>query len=170
MNLSIFQSLPDIWGIDQIFPILPLQGLDRPTTRRAVLRDMTCDSDGRIDHYVDGDGIETTLPLPDATDVDQLAFFMTGAYQEILGDMHNLFGDTDAADVSLDAEGNAQVRHLAHGETLASVLRQVNHDPEDLFRQLESRIETAGLAENERLRLLEQIRQGLESYTYLTGD
>ncbi|WP_295719193.1 biosynthetic arginine decarboxylase [uncultured Halovibrio sp.] len=168
MNLSIFQSLPDIWGIDQIFPILPLQGLDQPTTRRAVLRDMTCDSDGRIDHYVDGDGIETSLPLPDATDVDQLAFFMTGAYQEILGDMHNLFGDTDAADVSLDAAGNAQVTHLAQGETLASVLRQVNHDPENLFRQLESRIETAGLADEERLRLLEQIRQGLGSYTYLT--
>ncbi|MGM0450457.1 MAG: biosynthetic arginine decarboxylase [Pseudomonadota bacterium] len=170
MNLSIFQSLPDIWGIDQIFPILPLQGLDRPATRRAVLRDMTCDSDGRIDHYVDGDGIETTLPLPEDTEVDQLAFFMTGAYQEILGDMHNLFGDTDAVDVRLDDQGAARVTHLAYGETLASVLRQVNHDPEALFGQLQSRLETADLPDDERQRLTDQIRQGLDSYTYLTDD
>ena len=170
MNLSVFQSLPDIWGIDQIFPILPLHGLNRPVTRRAVLRDMTCDSDGRIDHYVDGDGIETTLPLPADTDVDQLAFFMTGAYQEILGDMHNLFGDTDAADVRLDEGGNARITHLAHGETLASVLRQVNHDPDALFRQLQSRLETAGLPDGERRQLTDEIRQGLDSYTYLTDD
>ncbi len=170
MNLSVFQSLPDIWGIDQIFPILPLEGLDRPATRRAVLRDMTCDSDGRIDHYVDGEGIETTLPLPADTDVNQLAFFMTGAYQEILGDMHNLFGDTDAVDVRLDTEGRARVTHLAHGETLANVLRQVNHDPEALFRQLQSRLETAALPEEERRRLTDEIRQGLDSYTYLIDD
>ena len=170
MNLSVFQSLPDIWGIDQIFPILPLRGLDRPITRRAVLRDMTCDSDGRIDHYVDGDGIETTLPLPEDTEVDQLAFFMTGAYQEILGDMHNLFGDTDAVDVRLDDRGDARITHLAHGETLARVLRQVNHDPEALSRQLQSRLESAGLPDDERRQLTDGIRQGLDSYTYLTDD
>ncbi|XOZ32225.1 biosynthetic arginine decarboxylase [Halomonadaceae bacterium KBTZ08] len=170
LNLSIFQSLPDIWGIDQIFPILPLQGLDQPTSRRAVLRDMTCDSDGRIDHYVEGDGIETTLPLPADTDVDQLAFFMTGAYQEILGDMHNLFGDTDAVDVCLDPEGEARITHLAHGETLANVLRQVNHDPDALFQQLASRLEQSPLTAEERNKLLEQIRNGLDSYTYLTDE
>jgi len=85
VNFSMFQSLPDVWGIDQIFPILPLEGLHRPPTRRALVRDMTCDSDGRIDHYVDGDGIEATLPLPEGEDTKLLAFFLTGAYQEILG-------------------------------------------------------------------------------------
>ncbi|MEQ6886273.1 biosynthetic arginine decarboxylase [Salicola sp. Rm-C-2C1-2] len=170
MNLSIFQSLPDIWGIGQIFPILPLQGLDRWGSRRAVLRDMTCDSDGRIDHYVDRDSIETTLPLPEDTDVEELAFFMTGAYQEILGDMHNLFGDTDAVDLSLDERGNACVTQLAHGETLASVLRQVNHDPDELLRQLASRLEAACLPAGERQQLLKQIHAGLASYTYLIDE
>ncbi|HEY9121121.1 MAG TPA: biosynthetic arginine decarboxylase, partial [Marinobacter sp.] len=96
VNFSLFQSLPDVWGIDQIFPIMPINGLNRPLTRRAVIQDITCDSDGRIDRYVDGQGIETTFPLPEETPEEPMlmGFFMTGAYQEILGDMHNLFGDT----------------------------------------------------------------------------
>src|SRR5690606_17438845 len=102
VNFSLFQSLPDIWGIDQIFPILPLENLDQPPTRRAVLQDITCDSDGRVDLYVDEQGVETTLPLPpySADRPYLLCFFMTGAYQEILGDMHNLFGDTNSIDVA----------------------------------------------------------------------
>src|SRR5690606_40332358 len=98
VNFSLFQSVPDVWGINQIFPILPIAGLDQPTGTRAVLQDITCDSDGRIDQYVDGEGLETTLPLP-ANHDGELGIFMVGAYQEILGDMHNLFGDTDSVDV-----------------------------------------------------------------------
>ena len=111
VNFSLFQSLPDIWGIGQIFPILPIAGLDQRPQRRGVIQDITCDSDGRIHQYVDGQGIESTLPLPDYDPQHplRLAFFMVGAYQEILGDMHNLFGDTDAVDVVFDATGQVQI-------------------------------------------------------------
>src|SRR5690606_38650144 len=104
VNFSLFQPVPDGWGIDQIFPVLPLNWLDRPPTRRAVIQDITCDSDGRIDAYVDGQGVETTLPLPEWGEGEErlLGFFLVGAYQEILGDLHNLFGDTDSVDASLD--------------------------------------------------------------------
>ena len=101
VNFSLFQSMPDAWGIDQLFPVLPLEGLDQVPERRAVLLDITCDSDGAIDHYIDGDGIATTMPMPeyDPENPPMLGFFMVGAYQEILGNMHNLFGDTEAVDV-----------------------------------------------------------------------
>lgn len=101
VNFSLFQSMPDAWGIDQLFPVLPLEGLDKPPERRAVLLDITCDSDGTIDHYIDGDGVATTMPMPpyDPENPPLLGFFMVGAYQEILGNMHNLFGDTAAVDV-----------------------------------------------------------------------
>merc|ERR1712138_126006 len=91
VNFSLFQSVPDVWGIEQIFPVLPLSGLDKAPTRRAVIQDITCDSDGRIDSYVDGQGVETTLPLPEWANDDErwLGFFLVGAYQEILGDPHN---------------------------------------------------------------------------------
>ncbi|MDQ0627776.1 arginine decarboxylase-like protein [Pantoea agglomerans] len=94
VNFSLFQSMPDAWGIDQLFPVLPLEGLNKKPERRAVLLDITCDSDGTIDHYVDGDGIATTMPMPeyDLDNPPMLGFFMVGAYQEILGNMHNLFG------------------------------------------------------------------------------
>ena len=97
-NLSVFQSMPDVWGIDQIFPILPLHRLDEEPLRRATLQDLTCDSDGHIEYYVDGEGVESSLPLH-ALRADEpylLGIFLIGAYQEILGDQHNLFGDTDA--------------------------------------------------------------------------
>lgn len=168
LNFSVFQSLPDVWGIDQIFPILPLQGLLRPATRRAIVQDLTCDSDGRIDRYVDGQGIESTLPLPEGEDQELLAFFMTGAYQEILGDMHNLFGDTDAVDVTLDSEGRAQTSNAARGDTLADVLAHVNFDPTALQRRLAAQVEQATLTDRERADLLEAVETGLASYTYLT--
>ncbi len=167
LNFSVFQSLPDVWGIDQIFPILPLQGLLQPATRRAIVQDMTCDSDGRIDRYVDGQGIESTLPLPEGEDQGLLAFFMTGAYQEILGDMHNLFGDTDAVDVTLDSEGRPQARNATSGDTLADVLTHVNFDPTVLQERLAGQVERTPLTEAERARLLEAVEAGLAGYTYL---
>lgn len=170
VNFSMFQSLPDVWGIDQIFPILPLEGLHRPPTQRALVRDMTCDSDGRIDYYVDGDGIEATLPLPEGDDISLLAFFLTGAYQEILGDMHNLFGDTDAVDIRLDDRGRPRVTHMARGQTLANVLEQVNYRPQRLLEQLSEQLDDAGLPPSERYQLLEKVREGLEGYTYLASD
>ncbi|MBZ2190400.1 biosynthetic arginine decarboxylase [Alcanivorax sp. JB21] len=166
LNFSVFQSVPDVWGISQVFPILPLTGLDQPPTVRAVLQDITCDSDGRIDQYVDGEGLETTLPLPENYG-DELGIFMVGAYQEILGDMHNLFGDTDSVDVDIDAQGGIHLDEAIQGDTVSSVLRYVNYDPDKLLALLGEQFTRIRLPEAERDALLAEIRDGLAGYTYL---
>lgn len=169
VNFSLFQSLPDVWGIDQIFPVMPINGLDRPLCRRAVIQDITCDSDGRIDRYVDGQGIETTLPLPEEKAGDPLlmGFFMTGAYQEILGDMHNLFGDTHSVDVHLTDAGHYTVSDAIHGDTVAKVLRYVNFEPAALLQSYQHQFEASELGTEEQEQLLGELRNGLEGYTYL---
>lgn len=169
VNFSLFQSLPDIWGIEQIFPVLPIRGLDQAIARRAVIQDITCDSDGRIDLYVDGQGVETTLPLPAHTDEQPLliGFFMTGAYQEILGDMHNLFGDTHSVDVSLDPDGHYQLGETTAGDTVADILRYVNFDPEALVMAYRMQFSASGLPEEQQRQLLKELENGLEGYTYL---
>lgn len=169
VNFSLFQSLPDIWGIDQIFPVLPIRGLQHPLTRRAVIQDITCDSDGRIDRYVDGQGVETTLPLPEA-DPDQpllMGFFMTGAYQEILGDMHNLFGDTHSVDVQLANDGTMTVSPPTEGDTVADILRYVNFDPDNLSQAYRERFAASRMSSEEQVELLAEVEAGLEGYTYL---
>jgi arginine decarboxylase len=169
VNFSLFQSLPDIWGIEQIFPILPLTGLDRAPTRRGVIQDITCDSDGRIDTYVDDQGLDATLPLPEwhAEEEKLLGFFMVGAYQEILGDLHNLFGDTDSVDASLDDEGQWQLSHAIQGDSEAQVLRYVNFDPDQLAARLARQLKSSNLNALEQADLLEDLKAGLEGYTYL---
>jgi len=166
VNFSLFQSVPDVWGIDQIFPILPISGLNEAPSLRAVLQDITCDSDGRIDQYVDGEGLETTLPLP-AGNNGELGIFMVGAYQEILGDMHNLFGDTDSVDVEIGAGGEIRLDHAIQGDTVSSVLRYVNFEPDKLLAALETRCQEAALNDQERGQFLDDIRDGLAGYTYL---
>ncbi|MCK0538127.1 biosynthetic arginine decarboxylase [Alcanivorax quisquiliarum] len=166
VNFSVFQSVPDVWGIGQIFPILPLSGLQNPLTARAVVQDITCDSDGRIDQYVDGEGLENTLPLPENAG-DELGIFMVGAYQEILGDMHNLFGDTDAVDVDIDADGNIHLDEAIQGDTVSSVLRYVNYEPEALLETLAAHCQRAALSDAERQTFMTDIREGLAGYTYL---
>lgn len=166
VNFSLFQSIPDVWGIKQIFPILPIAGLNEETGSRAVLQDITCDSDGRIDQYVDGEGLETTLPLPENHN-GELGIFMVGAYQEILGDMHNLFGDTDSVDVELSDDGEIVLDHAIQGDTVSSVLRYVNFDPDKLFGALEDHCRDGALSHEERQQFLGEIREGLAGYTYL---
>ncbi|WP_168012686.1 biosynthetic arginine decarboxylase [Halomonas salinarum] len=169
VNFSLFQSVPDVWGIQQIFPVLPLSGLDRQPTRRAVVQDITCDSDGRIDSYVDGQGVEATLPLPDWQHDEEklLGFFLVGAYQEILGDLHNLFGDTDSVDAALDENGNWILSEPILGDDVAKVLGYVNFDAEVLRRKLSRQLEASGLPEAQRRAFLDDLHAGLESYTYL---
>jgi len=169
VNFSLFQSLPDVWGIDQIFPVMPINGLDRPLCRRAVIQDITCDSDGRIDRYVDGQGIETTLPLPaeKAGDPLLMGFFMTGAYQEILGDMHNLFGDTHSVDVHRNNDGGYTVSDAIQGDTVAKVLRYVNFEPAELLQSYQHQFGASALPASEQAALLAELRGGLEGYTYL---
>jgi arginine decarboxylase len=172
INFSLFQSLPDVWGIDQIFPIMPINGLHRPLNRRAVIQDITCDSDGRIDRYVDGQGIETTLPLPADVPGEPLlmGFFMTGAYQEILGDMHNLFGDTHSVDVRLDSDkpgGGYTISDPIQGDTVAKVLRYVNFEPDALIRAYENKLAGSDLDSATCQTLLAELAGGLSGYTYL---
>ncbi|MDW5378375.1 biosynthetic arginine decarboxylase [Halomonas sp. HP20-15] len=169
VNFSLFQSLPDVWGIKQVFPVLPLTGLDREPTRRGVIQDITCDSDGRIDSYVDGQGLESTLPLPEWDDHDDklLGLFLVGAYQEILGDLHNLFGDTDSVDAALDADGQWQLSSLQHGDRVADVLRYVNFDAEVLRARLDAQLQASSLDDAERTHFMDDLAAGLEGYTYL---
>lgn len=166
VNFSVFQSIPDVWGIDQVFPILPLAGLDQPVGVRAVLQDITCDSDGRIDQYVDGDGLEATLPLP-AGHEGRLGIFMVGAYQEILGDMHNLFGDTDACDIEVTDDGGIRLEHAIQGDSVSSVLRYVNFEPTELLATLEAKCQQSALSDAERAQFMLELKDGLEGYTYL---
>ncbi|MBB1486560.1 biosynthetic arginine decarboxylase [Oceanospirillum sediminis] len=168
-NFSLFQSLPDVWGIDQIFPILPLSQLHQPPLRRGVIQDITCDSDGRIDLYVDGQGLETTLPLPAWPEGEQrlLGVFLTGAYQEILGDMHNLFGDTDSVDVTIDKQGQVQINQIIKGDTVSGVLEYVNFDPATLIENYRQKLESSSLSEDEQSQFMSELREGLAGYTYL---
>lgn len=168
VNFSLFQSLPDAWGIDQVFPVMPLSGLDNANKHRAVVLDITCDSDGTIDQYVDGQGIETTLPVP-AWNPDEpylMGFFLVGAYQEILGDMHNLFGDTHSVVVNVDENGEANIDYINEGDTVEDMMRYVHIDV-DLIRQNYKDMVTAKVAKEEQQSVLEELEQGLMGYTYL---
>ncbi|MBY6109761.1 biosynthetic arginine decarboxylase [Halomonas sp. DP1Y21-3] len=169
VNFSLFQSMPDVWGIKQIFPVLPLSGLDRRPSRRGVIQDITCDSDGRIDSYVDGQGVETTLPLPEWREDDErlLGFFMVGAYQEILGDLHNLFGDTDAVDASLDRDGRWRLTNLQWGDRVSDVLGYVNFNADVLRERLRVQLTRSNLDPREQRHFLDDLSEGLDGYTYL---
>jgi len=169
VNFSLFQSVPDVWGIEQIFPVLPLSGLEQTPTRRAVIQDITCDSDGRIDSYVDGQGVESTLPLPEWANEDQrwLGFFLVGAYQEILGDLHNLFGDTDSVDAALDAQGNWGLSNPLAGDRVADVLAYVNFDADKLLKRLMAQLAASQLTPQDQAKFADSLRDGLNGYTYL---
>ncbi|AJQ92951.1 biosynthetic arginine decarboxylase [Gynuella sunshinyii] len=170
VNFSVFQSLPDVWGLEQIFPIMPLNYLNRPITQRAVIQDITCDSDGRIDLYVDGEGVESTLPMPQTSADEEilLGFFMVGAYQEILGDMHNLFGDTDSVDAYFDDQGALQLKHGRKGDTMAAVLKYVDFDPEVMMRNFTAQVKRSSLSDEQRQDFLTLVQESFEGRTYLS--
>lgn len=168
-NFSLFQSLPDAWAIDQIFPIMPLARLDEKPSHRGVLQDITCDSDGRVDNYIDGEGVETTLPLVPYQPGKPylLGIFLAGAYQEILGDMHNLFGDTHSVNVELLPDEGYQLRHPVKGDLVESVLRYVQFDSRELLTSYREQFERAKLSPKESAEYLETLIEGLQGYTYL---
>ncbi|QWA11997.1 biosynthetic arginine decarboxylase [Sodalis ligni] len=172
VNFSLFQSMPDAWGIDQLFPVLPLEGLDKPPEGRAVLLDITCDSDGTIDHYIDGDGIATTMPMP-PYDVDNpplLGFFMVGAYQEILGNMHNLFGDTAAVDVFVFKDGSVELNESDEGDSVADMLQYVQLEPDVLLARFRDQVKETDLDPALQAEFLEEFEAGLYGYTYLEDE
>ncbi len=168
-NFSLFQSLPDVWGIGQVFPVMPLQRLDEAPTNRIVIEDLTCDSDGRIDQYVDHEGIEATLPLHplNAGEPYLIGVFMVGAYQEILGDLHNLFGDTDSVDVALDGNGGYRLTRPERGDTVEELLRYVHFEPEALLSAYKEKLSTAPVSHEQRQSCLDELSEGLKGYTYL---
>ena len=169
-NFSLFQSMPDHWAIDQVFPVVPLNRLDEAPTQRAVLQDITCDSDGRVDLYVNAEGIDTTLPVhaPRAGEPYLLGIFLVGAYQEILGDMHNLFGDTDSVHVELLPDGSHKLVAPRRGDTVDSVLRYVHFDAEDLLAAYREKVrEAPDLDPSRKDQYLKELAAGLEGYTYL---
>jgi len=171
INLSIFQSLPDIWAIDQVFPIVPLARLDEPPTRRAVLEDLTCDSDGRVDRYVERGVLEPTLPVHEIAPGESyhLGIFLAGAYQETLGDIHNLFGDTDSVDVVI-AGGDFEFSRARSGDAADGLLASVGYRPEDLLGACRAKVAAAGLPEDAAARIERLLVEGLSAYTYLAGD
>jgi arginine decarboxylase len=171
-NFSMFQSLPDIWAIDQLFPIMPIHRLGEEPTRRAVLADITCDSDGKIDHFIDRRDVKPVLELHPVNGHDYyLGVFLIGAYQEILGDLHNLFGNTNTVHVSLAAGGGYQIEHVVTGDTVTDVLKYVSYSREELvarvrrFAELAVRANRMSLEETRSM--LRMYEEGLAGYTYL---
>jgi arginine decarboxylase len=171
-NFSLFQSCPDSWAIKQLFPVMPIHRLNTPPTTHAVLGDITCDSDGKIDTFIDRRDVKRTLPLHKFNgEPYYLGVFLTGAYQEILGDLHNLFGDTHAVHVSLDDGGNVVLDAVIKGDTVRQVLDYVEFDADTLVRKLRHDVELAvregKISYEESGRLLEFYEDGLQGYTYL---
>jgi len=172
-NLSIFQSLPDSWALDQIFPIVPVNRLQEEPTRRVILGDITCDSDGAIDRFADLRDVKRFLPAhplrPDESYC--LAAFLVGAYQEILGDLHNLFGDTNAVHVEVDAEGRVSLDTVVRGDSVHQVLGYVQYDRHDLVERwraaLERGVKEGRLEVRESAALLRQFERAFDEYTYL---
>src|ERR1051325_255076 len=173
-NFSLFQSIPDSWAIKQIFPVMPIHRLDEKPVNHAVLGDITCDSDGKLDRFVDRRDVKKTLPLHRVNGDDYyLGVFLIGAYQEILGDLHNLYGDTHAVHVSLDDAGQARLDTLIKGDTVREVLDYVEFDAKWMLGKLRTDVETAvrdGRLDCEGAgRLLRFYEDGLHGYTYLEG-
>jgi arginine decarboxylase len=171
-NFSLFQSLPDNWAIDQLFPIMPIHRLDEEPTRRGTIQDVTCDSDGKIDRFIGGRDGQPSLPLHVFKDGDAyyLGIFLTGAYQEILGDLHNLFGDTNAVHIRLRGDAY-EVTHLVHGDTVTEVLDYVEFRASDLLATFRRKVQSAkDISRDEANMFIAEYVAGLEGYTYLEGE
>jgi arginine decarboxylase len=171
-NFSLFQSMPDSWAIKQLFPIMPIHRLNEKPTRHAVLGDITCDSDGKVDQFIDRRDVKRTLPLHDYNGDDYyIGAFLVGAYQEILGDLHNLFGDTNAVHVRLGATGETILDEVIKGDTVREVLNYVQFKADNLIAKLRKSVELAvregRLSYEESGRLLRFYEDGLHGYTYL---
>jgi arginine decarboxylase len=182
INLSVFQSAPDSWAIDQLFPIMPIHRLDEEPTRRGILADLTCDSDGKIDQFIDLKDIKHVLELhpleiyPGSRANEHkpyyLGLFLGGAYQEIMGNLHNLFGDTNAVHIKLTPKGY-KIEHVVKGDTMKEVVGYVQYDVEDLIESIRQKTEQALLEKRitieESQRLLQSYERSLEQYTYLAS-
>lgn len=174
-NFSLFQSLPDAWAIDQVFPVVPISRLDEKPTRMATLQDMTCDSDGKLTTFISSNGTSSELPVHPLRPGEPyyIGVFLVGAYQEILGDMHNLFGDTNAVHISCHEDGY-EINQVIDGETVAEVLDYVQYNPKKLVRNVErwvsESMKQGKITPEEGREFLSNYRSGLYGYTYLEKD
>ena len=178
-NLSIFRSAPDTWAMDQIFPIMPIHRLDEEPTERATLADLTCDSDGKLDRFIEVKNVKNLLEVHHLDPQEDglrkykpyhMGMFLAGAYQEIMGNLHNLFGDTNAVHISM-TKGGYKIDHVVKGDTIGEVLSYVQYEPKDLVEKLRQRTEQAlnekKLSIVESQKLLQGYEQSLNAYTYL---
>jgi arginine decarboxylase len=171
-NFSLFQSMPDHWAVKQLFPTIPIHRLNKQPLRRGIIADLTCDSDGKIDEFIDLRDVKGFLELHSPNGDEYLiASFLVGAYQEILGDLHNLFGDTDAVHVRIDGD-DYRVDHVVEGDSVAEVLSYVQYNKEDLVSRVRRSVEAAlrekRLSMAESGRFMKRYEEALEGYTYLS--
>lgn len=175
-NFSLFQSLPDAWAIDQIFPIMPIHRLDEQPKNKAVIGDLTCDSDGKLDLFANADGESRTLPLHDLRPGEEyyLGVFLVGAYQETLGDLHNLFGDTHVVSVHVDSDGQFEFVEEIQGDSIGDVLSYVEYSPKELYEQFrvnaEASVKSGCITAVERRQMLQTFSNSLNGYTYFERD
>jgi arginine decarboxylase len=175
INLSVFQSMPDAWAIDQLFPIMPIHRLDEEPTNRATLADLTCDSDGKIEKFIDLRDVKSVLELHPIKEHEPyyLGLFLGGAYQEIMGNLHNLFGDTNTVHIHMTPKGY-HIEHVVKGDTMTEVLSYVQYDSEDLIENIRRRSEHAlqdgKITIQEAQLLLQHYEHSLNHYTYLSTD
>ena len=171
-NFSLFQSLPDSWAIDQLFPIMPIHRLDEAPSRRGMLADITCDCDGKIDQFIAEDGIQKTLPLHPLKDGEEyyMGVFLVGAYQETLGDLHNLFGDTHVVSVRLNADSSFDFVKEIHGDSIADVLSYVEYEPKEMQLRYRNTVERAvqegRITAREPQEMNKNFNASMQGYTY----
>ena len=172
-NFSVFQSLPDAWAIEQVFPVMPLHRLDEKPVRKGIVADLTCDCDGKIDHFVGIDGqIERTLRLHDLKPGQPyyMGVFLVGAYQETLGDFHNLFGDNNVASIRVTQSGDIEFVDEVIGDTIERVLSYVEYEPAKMLAEFRNKAETAvrerRISVQARQRMMKLFRESLQGYTY----
>jgi arginine decarboxylase len=170
-NFSVFQSLPDSWAIDQLFPVMPIHRLNEMPTRQATLADITCDSDGKIDRFIDLHDVKDTLPVHELRGEDYyLGVFLVGAYQETLGDLHNLMGDTNVLHVRVGKDGLIEYAHEIAGDTVSDVLSYVEYDPRDMIDNVRNIAEQAvrdnRITPEERREIMSAYENGMRGYTY----
>jgi arginine decarboxylase len=172
-NFSVFQSILDHWAIDQLFPIIPIHRLNSQPTRKAVIADLTCDSDGKIDKFIDLQGVQRHIDLhPYRSDQPYyLGIFLVGAYQECLGNLHNLFGDTNAVHVDVDDLGQPRITSIVEGDTIKEVLSYVQYSGDDLISGLNSLIDKAvrhgTMSAEDSAKFMQRYKESLGGYTYL---
>ncbi|CAA0116956.1 Biosynthetic arginine decarboxylase [BD1-7 clade bacterium] len=175
-NFSLFQSLPDIWAIDQIFPVMPIHRLDEEPSRQAILADITCDCDGKIDNFTTPEGHRKTLRLHELRNEEEyyLGVFLVGAYQETLGDLHNLFGDTNVVSVYINEDGTFDFIREFQGDSIADVMSYVEYDPKQVLEQFRKKAEKAvrdgSITVKLRQQMLKAFRESLQGYTYFEQD